>query len=129
MMILGVDKIAYDALKAMSEGKKLDEWKESLSGTDYSDSYLDEAWLAAYHLHYIDKDAMREFNHKLNQNEKEKKRLALFVTILLRIGYVLFILGMSSLIDDLDIRRNLVFVGLLLWIEFGDLRSYMKSKM
>lgn len=129
MMILGVDELAYNALEAMSKGKKLDEWKKSLPESKYDDSYLEEIWTTAYHLHYIDKDAMREFNHKLNQNEKEKKRLLLFVTILLRIGYVLFILGMSSFIDNMDIRRNLVFVGLLFWIEFGDLHSYMKSKL
>lgn len=133
-MIL-VKEIVEEALGAMIDGKTYDNWVMDSSITDdYDLHYLKEVWDFASYLKSgkfsNDVDAMElmfEINSKEKSRQKEKNWYMLFVTILLRIGYLLFIIGMIW-VDNPKIREDLIFFGLIIWVEFGDLRAYMRAK-
>lgn len=133
-MIL-VKEIVEDALDAMIDGKTYDNWVMDSSITDdYDLHYLKEVWDFASYLKSgkfsNDVDTMElmfEINSKEKSRQKEKNWYMLFVTILLRIGYLLFIIGMIW-VDNPKIREDLIFFGLIIWVEFGDLRAYMRAK-
>lgn len=133
-MIL-VKEIVEEALDAMIDGKTYDNWVMDSSITDdYDLHYLKEVWDFASYLKSgkfsNDVDAMElmfEINCKGKSRQKEKNWYMIFVTILLRIGYLLFIIGMIW-VDNPKIREDLIFFGLILWVEFGDLRAYMRAK-
>lgn len=133
-MIL-VKEIVEEALDAMIDGKTYDNWVMDSSITDdYDLHYLKEVWDFASYLKSgkfsNDVDTMElmfEINSKEKSRQKEKNWYMIFVTILLRIGYLLFIIGMIW-VDNPKIREDLIFFGLILWVEFGDLRAYMRAK-
>lgn len=133
-MIL-VKEIVEEALDAMIDGKTYDNWVMDSSITDdYDLHYLKEVWDFASYLKSgkfsNDVDTMElmfEINSKEKSRQKEKNWYMLFVTILLRIGYLLFIIGMIW-VDNPKIREDLIFFGLIIWVEFGDLRAYMRAK-